>query len=488
MISRPNLALVLIIFLVSLLLSACGANPTVAPATQAVTPGVRTPQPSRTQTVTSTPRVEITETLLPHLEVEHSELNGVQVDFWHPWQGNLAGRAEEAVQEFNNTNEWGIKVQARSLYGAGALLDAVTDAFDDGSDRNAQDLPEVVAVTSDQLSALREAGQPPVDLGQYTKHAQFGWNEGEIAGFNPVFWEQDQLNGQQVGIPALRSGTVLMYNQTWAEELGFTEPPSTPASLQQQVCAAAVANNQDRQQEKHGTGGYLVDTSSLTALSWLAAFGAQPVPEEAGSPYQFESEEGEQALAYLRKLFDSGCAWVGRNPEPYDYFARRMALVYSGTLPDIYIQKQVMERHPNSDTWTVLPFPGQDGSPVVYSGGYSYALLPAEVEQQMAAWLFVRWMSKPSNQAKLAEVMPSIPVSQAVMTELQDYQAHFPWDGIFPLAEAVRPVPNDMGWRVARRVLEDAFRQVFYLPADQLTTILSMVDETIEELAEEGQE
>ena len=100
----------------------------------------------------------------------------------------------------------------------------------------------------------------------------------------------------------------------------------------------------------------------------------------------------------------------------------------------------------------------------------------------MAAWLFLRWMSEPAIQARLGETMPSIPVSSAVIAQYTDYQAHFPWDSIFPLADRVRPVPADATWRDARRVLEDAFRQVFYLPADQVKTILPMIDETIEEL------
>ncbi len=129
-----------------------------------------------------------------------------------------------------------------------------------------------------------------------------------------------QVNQQQVGIPSIRSANVIFYNQTWAKEMGFFNPPRTPDEFKQQACAAAVKNNTSKVLAKFGTGGWLVDLDSLTILSWLDAFGSHPLSEQAGAGYSFESDESQNALAFLREMLDGGCAWIRRSQTPDDFF------------------------------------------------------------------------------------------------------------------------------------------------------------------------
>ena len=377
-------------------------------------------------------------------------------------------------------------MRRQPFYTAGALYEAV----EAGLAESPVTLPDVVAAPAEQLAAWSEQAGIVADLSGYINHPEVGWTAQEIAAFHPVFWDQDRSGERQIGVPLLRTTRVLFYNQTWAGELGFKSPPATPADFKKQACAAAVANNGLRLVEKFGTGGWLIDDDPLTLLSWLGAFGAQVLPEDGGAAYQFESEEAEDALAFLRGMLADGCAWLGRNQTQYDYFASRTALFYTGTLQDIYVQKEINEQAGNTDEWTVLPFPGLGGEPVVYAAGYSLALLdplgePPQDEQarkeRMAGWLFIRWLSQPSNQARLAEVLPSIPVSSAVDAQLVDYRRNFPWDMILPLREAARPVPGLASWRTVRRLVEDASWQIYHLPDSQVELILSQLDSAVEE-------
>ena len=58
----------------------------------------------------------------------------------------------------------------------------------------------------------------------------------------------------------------------------------------------------------------------------MLAFEAD-IPDLDFEAYSFNSDEMEAMFTFQRSLFDEGCAWNSRLPEPYDYFANRQALV-----------------------------------------------------------------------------------------------------------------------------------------------------------------
>ncbi len=78
--------------------------------------------------------------------------------------------------------------------------------------------------------------------------------------------------------------------------------------------------------------------------------------------------------SYLYDLFLENCAWIGRQQHPYQYFANRQALTYSGKMEDILIQERVNELNNSNDQWTVLPYPSKIDKPVLLIDGDSYAI------------------------------------------------------------------------------------------------------------------
>lgn len=483
--SRPAYTLTTLLVLLSMILTACQSNsPAPSQSTKTVTATQATAEP------TSTARPQVSATPLPtptpppHLAFDVAELRGVQVNFWHPWRGDLAVRAEEAVNQFNKENTWGITVQVRAMPSSPALYEAVDTQ---GTGTPAGDAVNVVAAAPEELAAWLAAGRL-MPLDDYLSHGEWGMSEEEKSTYNPVFWQQDQWAGeeglQQFGIPAVRSARVLIYNETWANDLGFQKPPATPDEFREQVCAAAQSNNLAPESSKHFTGGWLIDTEALVILSWLDAFNAQVLPAADGAPYTFDTEEAAKTTSFLRKLFDDGCAWEGRSPTPHEYFANRMALIYSGTLQDLAIQAATQQRLNSGDRWVAIPYPMKVDAPgSVFSYGYSYGVMVGTPQQQLASWLFVRWLAKPRNQALLAEVWPSLPVTSTSALELADYKNHFPWSMIFPLETALKPAPNLPSWRKVRVILEDAaLIQLFRLPVDQLQYFLPELDATTREV------
>jgi multiple sugar transport system substrate-binding protein len=480
---RPYLArwraLLFLSLVLGLILAGCQENTEIPWATVSATIAGSTPVPADDPAPTLPPTITptATPTALPTLP---PGIKGQTIEFWHPWQGDLAKQVEEAATGFNKTNEWGLTVKVRPFYSGGALDEAVTSGLKDPK----SGLPQIVAAPGDQLAVWAGKSNVLVSLDPFISHPQVGLSAEEIRAFNPVFWTQDQAGGKQVGIPALRTARVVFYNETWAKELGFSGPPKTPDEFKKQACAAAQKNNTSGFSDKYGTGGWLIDNDALTTLSWMSAFGAQPVPDGEGKPYAFQSKEAGATFAFLRGMLNDGCAWLPRVPAPYEYFGKRMALFYSGTLPDAYIQARWQTRLKSKDTWTILPFMGADGKPVVYSSGYSYAVLKSKPEAELAGWLFARYLETPAVAAKLTQALPSLPVRSDIAVQMKDVKDTSPWDVLLPLTGQVRPAPALASWVEVHRLLEDAAWQVYHVPTEGVPLILPDLDQAIQDLVE----
>jgi len=153
-------------------------------------------------------------------------------------------------------------------------------------------------------------------------------------------------------------------------------------------------------------------------------------------------------------------------------------------------QKRANGLAKSQDEWIVLPYPRKNGGSMIYSNGYSLAVLDPSnrsaseetQRKQMAAWLFIRWVSQPENQTALAKNFPSLPVSSAEADLLEKEKNSFPWNLLLPLNDVAQPAPALPTWRAVRRLVEDAGWQVFHLPADQVAGILPELDAGIQEM------
>ena len=65
---------------------------------------------------------------------------------------------------------------------------------------------------------------------------------------------------------------ILLWNETWAGELGFDSAPDAPEDFKQQACRAQQAMLKDDSAQNDFMGGWLVDTEPMTAYAWLLAF------------------------------------------------------------------------------------------------------------------------------------------------------------------------------------------------------------------------
>ena len=434
-----------------------------------------TPTPTTTKTpIPPTP----TPTRSPYLEIEPSQLQGVSITLMHPWMSGTATALQGLVDEFNKTNAWRIHILVESAGGIDDLMVNLKQRLLD------EQMPDLAVMYPYQVQQL-DGDYYWLDLSPYIKDAEWGLTSEVLVNINEYYLQFNQLGSSMVGFPASISAPVLFYNRSWAQELGFDEIPMTPESLEEQVCAAAQVILQDDNLENDGTGGLLIDRSPLAALSWFYAFDGQ-LSGEDGIPW-FNNQAGEDAFGYVKSLYDRNCAWIGRQSEPYDYFATRFALVYAGSLEDMILQSEAFTRAEATDEWIMIPYPSPDGKGTLVVDGMSYIVTVNKPEVQLAAWLFIRWMTSEIQQQVFTQASGTWPVNQMAMEDMQTYrQDHQQWGDVFDNQTNFYTLPTYANWVVDKMVLEDAFTRYLALDSSTLSIVLEMLDATIKELSEMG--
>ncbi len=464
----------LFILMFGLLMAACSPRDTQTPLVDETTP---TEQMVNTQTVViMEPKATVTATRSAYLEVSPTAMQETQLKFLHPWVGPNAKAISALVNEFNRSNEWGVTVEAASVGGDGVLYEQVRQMLSGGS------MPDIVAINPYYAQQL-DGDYFWMDITPYLQDAEWGIRDDTLNAIPKVYFEQSQVGERLMGLPFGMSATALYYNLTWARELGFDEIPTTPEALEAQACAAADALLLDADYENNGTGGIPIYASSDNVIAWYAAFGGMLTPETAVA--SFNNQAASDSFDYIKTMFDESCAWNPRLPSPYDYFARRLALVYPGSLKTFEEQKGAMERSGNTDEWTMIPFPTTDGQGTFLVDGYVLVISVAKPETQLASWLFTRWLSSPAAQQVFANASYLWPLQSEVAMMMDEMAQRAPqWDDMMGSLELAQSAPAYPAWVMDRMVLEDAFYQYLFGYQSVLTDILTSLDATILEMSE----
>ena len=219
-------------------------------------------------------------------------------------------------------------------------------------------------------------------------------------------------NGTQISLPIQQSAYVLFYNNTWAQELGFDHPPRNSAEFEEQACIATAANQNDDNPDNDNTGGYVYFPDASMVSSWIWAFGGEYVSPDGGA-YDFNNEAVYNAAEFFWDLNNFGCILLTPsypNPE----FANREALFITSSSAGIPYQYSAMEGAGNEDVWTAIPYPGPDGEQYINSFGQMAGIINTNETEDLASWLFLRWLLSPESQSILLSYSNYLPTLKNV--------------------------------------------------------------------------
>lgn len=404
-------------------------------------------------------------------------MRGRTIQFWHPWSGATAQAVQDSIERFNEENDYGIIVQATSQGNYDDLYSAVDAAI------QSRETPHLAIGYNYQIGNWAAQGQV-VNLNKYVNDPQWGLSYAEQADFIPVIWEQDLIATERIGFPAQRSAQVMIYNQSWAEEMGFKAPPETPEEFKEQACAAAQGKKLDADSANDGQGGWIINTTPSAFLTWLYAFDGQALNSQQDG-YRFDTPQSEEAVTFLKALYDAGCAWEDTDEHPLPEFANRQALFATLPLSDLPVLEEELMRAENSDQWTVIGFPAERTQPMITVYGPSFVLFGASPEEQLASWLVVKWLASPEEQASQVVASGTLPLRTSTQDLLKPYATENPqWTAAAGLLPAARTEPNLASWSVVRWALGDVATQVFryYFTSDRIPATLELLDDTAAEL------
>jgi multiple sugar transport system substrate-binding protein len=435
-------------------------------------------KPTSLPTIPPTPNMKTPSTL----GVTAADLQGVQVRLWHPWAGSTGAILQTILDEFNRSNQWGIIVQTSAYEGFGRLDEAMEAAIPSST------LPDMLIDYGYQAQHWDES-EVVADLNPYVNDPLWGLISAEQADFYPGFWAEDLVKAtsanlaRRLGIPFYRSAYVLLYNQSWARELGYPAPPATPQDFKAQACAATQAITEQGDKSSLSKGGWLVTPQPGVLAGWIYAFGGE-ITNPGAPGYLFNTTETRQAFEFLKGMQVSGCLWSDAGLNPQTEFASRRTLFVVESLLDVPTQREAFTQAGNLDEWLVIPFPS-GRQPVVDTYGPSLLVTRSTPARQLAAWLVVKWLVSPPNLAEWVKATNTLPTRQSVLSSLGEAASARPqWDEALGLLPDAHGEPSLPSWSVMRWALNDAMTELMnsQLSTDQIPTLLENLDNVAVEI------
>ena len=450
-------------FITAIILNACSGTNITATAN-----AVATQEQEAELTQTAEPVLETAS----GLKVNEEALKGLNITAWVPWYGLESDLFNTFVKEFNSQNEWGIQVNVENQVNFTNLYETVTASLP------RDEKPNLIIALPEHAQEWFAEGAV-TELTAYVTDPKYGTDSSDIPS---AIWNQDVTGEARIAYPAQRSAQFLLWNETWAGELGFNSMPSSAVDFQKQACGAQKSKLTDEFAENDALGGWLVNTDSMTAYSWLIAFGGGVLE---GGNYHYLTPNNIDAFKFLRELSETSCAWQSTSTDASASFANREALFITASLTDLPGIARAFAAANNTDTWTVMPFPGTDNSAMAVYGS-SYVILNSTDEEQLAAWLFVRWLTEAKQDARWVEATHLLPLHTSTIELLGDYEKTHPqWKQAVDLLPEGELQPQLASWRTVKIMFGDGFNHMYRVgtPSGQVAAILAQMETMAKDLS-----
>jgi multiple sugar transport system substrate-binding protein/sn-glycerol 3-phosphate transport system substrate-binding protein len=337
---------------------------------------------------------------------------GQEISYWYQHSRGREETLQDMIEDFNASNGWGIKVEGEYAGDYEEIYDKIVSGCATG------DVPNI-AVAYQNQAATYVTLDCIVELTDYIESPQWGFTEEELGDFFPFVEKGDfliQFDGRY-GIPPQRSMEVLYYNEDWLGELGYNHPPNTWDEFKEMACAAS--------DPEAGTHGFELDVDASTFASMLYNQGGVMLNEEV-TAYAFGNQSGLDVLTLLWELFDENCAIV--QTEAYgdqtDFVAEEVLFTISSTSSLPYYRSDIDEGA--GFAWSISTLPTVLDSPMVNIYGASLSILKTTPEEQLASWLFIKWLTEKEQSAHWTRASNYFPVRKSAAAELTDYFGESP--------------------------------------------------------------
>ncbi|MHA7276428.1 extracellular solute-binding protein [Arthrobacter sp. Hz1] len=307
---------------------------------------------------------------------------GVEIDFWHI-QATIYGEAiTEMVQEFNETNEWGIVVNESFKGSYQELNQAVRASLAGGG------APDVtMAYENDTLEYVANGVIEPLD--PYLESTQYGVPDEDMDDLvDGVLARQrvDAYNGSTLSWPHGNSSMGMYYNADLFAEAGIEAPPADWEEFLEQ--ARQMKDKTGLPYSAMGTG------KNGVFYNMLRSKGIDPYDPKAATT-QFTSPESIESLELLALLFEEELVYTAADTEQ-EFTNERTASELGTTARTSTKIEQIQDKF----QWSVAMTPQESAEPITQLFGGNHVILSSDdPEQELASWLFMRWFADTEAQS-----------------------------------------------------------------------------------------
>lgn len=430
----------------------------------------------------STPTDNYTDTPTPRTPI-NADPRGQKIVFWDPWEKNPSGtRIAEIVHDFNDQNEWGIDIILVEKENYSDLEYDLIKAMPEGQ------APNLIIAYPNVLSKFWLDGYL-TDMKLFVSDQEYGFSSLELENFFPAAVNAGLYKNIQIGFPISQSANVIFYNRTWAEELGFPTAPTTQQEFQIQACTASRANHQDDDPVNDGTGGFVIYPGAANTLSWLSAHDGTIENEQSGH-YSFNNPILIEVSLFLKNLIDQECAYQ-TDGYPNSEFATRKALFTTSSSVGCQYQIRAFENEGMyDDEWELIGFPGPSGHQAVVIFPQMVGIITQTPEEDLATWMFIKYITSPEVQAKWAIGSQYYPVRIEAIDLLGDFSAsNLEWASGLSLLRDGQAEPTRPSWELVRSYIQNSFSKILDSPESEIQRLLLDLDvAALEAVAETEQD
>jgi len=392
-----------------------------------------------------------------------------EIVWWHQHTGSAREAAiKKIVDDFNNTNEYGIKVTAEYAGSYSDIFNKMLPIL------NTPDVPDVVVGYQNQVATYQLANAM-FDMNELINHPKYGLTKEEQDDFFPGFFAQDVFSlfgNQRLGLAPNRSAEVMYYNMDWLKELGYDAPPTTPEQFKEMACKASVTPFSGATAE--GSIGYelAVDDASHFA-SWVFAFGGDMFDYTANQ-FTLNSDAAVQAWTFMQSLFAEGCARqvTEKYGDQTDFGNGALLFTTASTSGLTTFYPDAVNAGAAFD-WDIAALPHTSTDPVVDVYGASVSIPKSTPERELAAWLFVKYYTSADVNAAWAKASGYFPVRQSVAAKFQDTFDTYPrYKNAFDLLKFGKFEPPVPGYDYVRVIINETMAKIVDDPTLDVKTLL----------------
>ena len=317
--------------------------------------------------------------------------SGQTIVYWHQYsEGSAQGDTiATLIQQFNDTNEWGITVQGLYQGSYNEMRDLMNAAIISG------ELPNIVAGYQNDAASYA-LDNVVVDLNPYVNDSKWGFTSDEMDNLNQGvmavnIFNSAPYNGAMLAWPNQISANTLAVNMTVLNALGYDKPPETFDDFMAVACAAA--NSDLTGANDVAMRGYPIKADSSNFESMLAGRGGR-IFDYSTDSYDFTTPEAIATFQMYHDLYANNCGYIPDsaygNTDDFALGINPMALGSSAGIPFI---KSGFENSGVTADWVTTTTPWTEGNQAIQVYVPSVMIIQGTPEQNLAAWLFMKWLT-----------------------------------------------------------------------------------------------